>query len=161
MGGEDMFACKGGTGERPVRVLIAKVGLDGHEAGAKVIARALREAGMEVIYTGLRLSAEEVVNTAIEEDVDVVGLSCLSGAHTVLFPRVAQLLRQRGAEDIRVIGGGTIPKSDVPGLLQAGIRAVFGPGSSLRDIVDCVRTLADERRRGGARQSAPSADGGQ
>ena len=113
----------------PIRVLVAKPGLDGHDRGAKVVARALRDAGMEVIYTGLRQSPEQIVRAAIQEDVDMVGLSCLSGAHNSLFPKVVQLLKEEGAEDIPVFGGGVIPDSDIPGLLEAGVQAVFTPGT--------------------------------
>ncbi|HOB34453.1 MAG: cobalamin B12-binding domain-containing protein [Firmicutes bacterium] len=123
----------------PIRVLVAKPGLDGHDRGAKVVARALRDAGMEVIYTGLRQSPEQIVRAAIQEDVDMVGLSCLSGAHNSLFPKVVQLLKEAGAEDIQVFGGGVIPESDIPGLLEAGVRAVFTPGTPLEEIVNFVR----------------------
>lgn len=123
----------------PIRVLIAKPGLDGHDRGAKVVSRALRDAGMEVIYTGLRQSPEQIVQAAIQEDVDIIGLSGLSGAHNSLFPKVAHLLRERGAEDIAVFGGGVIPEADIPGLLAAGIEAVFTPGTSLEEIVAYVR----------------------
>jgi methylmalonyl-CoA mutase C-terminal domain/subunit len=114
---------------------VAKPGLDGHDRGAKVIARALRDAGMEVIYTGLRQSPEDIVAAAIEEDVDAIGLSCLSGAHMTLFPRVVQLLKKRKASDIVVAGGGIIPPEDVPRLKKAGLKGVFGPGTSLAEIV--------------------------
>lgn len=126
--------------ERPYRVLIAKPGLDGHDRGAKVLALALRDAGMEVIYTGLRQTPEKIVQAAIQEDVDVIGLSCLSGAHMYLFPRVVELLREQGADDIVVIGGGIIPKSDIPKLQEQGIAAVFGPGTSTQDVVEFIRT---------------------
>jgi methylmalonyl-CoA mutase C-terminal domain/subunit len=117
-------------------VLVAKPGLDGHDRGAKVIARALRDAGMEVIYTGLRQSPEDIVAAAIEEDADAIGLSCLSGAHMTLFPRVVQLLRKKRASDIVVAGGGIIPPEDVPKLKKAGLKGVFGPGTSLAEIVE-------------------------
>lgn len=123
----------------PIRVLIAKPGLDGHDRGAKVVARALRDAGMEVVYTGLRQSPEQIVQAAIQEDVDIIGLSCLSGAHNSLFPRVVELLRETGAEDIPVFGGGVIPEADIPGLRAAGIAAVFTPGASLEEIAAFVR----------------------
>jgi len=123
------------AGPTRIRVLVAKPGLDGHDRGAKVIARALRDAGMEVIYTGLRQSPEDIVAAAIEEDVDAIGLSCLSGAHMTLFPRVVQLLRKKRASDIVVAGGGIIPPEDVPKLKKAGLRGVFGPGTPLADIV--------------------------
>jgi len=122
-------------GKARIRVLVAKPGLDGHDRGAKVIARALRDAGMEVIYTGLRQSPEDIVAAAIEEDVDAIGLSCLSGAHMTLFPRVVQLLRKKRASDIVVAGGGIIPPEDVPKLKKAGLKGVFGPGTPLADIV--------------------------
>ena len=120
---------------KKIRVLIAKPGLDGHDRGAKVIARALRDAGMEVIYTGLRQTPRDIVEAAIQEDVDAIGLSCLSGAHMTLFPEVVKLLRQKGADEIVVAGGGIIPEDDIPKLKKAGIRAVFGPGTRLEDVV--------------------------
>jgi len=125
--------------EGKIRVLVAKPGLDGHDRGAKVLALALRDAGMEVIYTGLRQTAEQIAAAAIQEDVDVVGLSCLSGAHLTLFPRVVELLRARGADDIQVIGGGIIPPSDVPELKAKGTAEIFGPGSSMGDIVRYIQ----------------------
>jgi methylmalonyl-CoA mutase C-terminal domain/subunit len=118
-----------------IRVLLAKPGLDGHDRGVKVLALALRDAGMEVVYTGLRQTPEQIVAAAIQEDVDVVGLSCLSGAHNYLFPRVVELLREQGAEEILVIGGGIIPESDIPALKAKGTQEIFGPGSSTADIV--------------------------
>jgi len=135
--------------EGKIRVLVAKPGLDGHDRGAKVLALALRDAGMEVIYTGLRQTAEQIAAAAIQEDVDVVGLSCLSGAHMTLFPRVVELLRERGADDIQVIGGGIIPESDIPELKAKGTAEIFGPGSSMQDIVRYIRdhtpkTAADD-----------------
>ncbi len=120
---------------KKIRVLMAKPGLDGHDRGVKVIARALRDAGMEVIYTGLRQSPEDIAAAAIEEDVDAVGLSCLSGAHMTLFPEVVKLLKRKGAADIVVAGGGIIPPEDVPKLKKAGLKAVFGPGTPLQEIV--------------------------
>lgn len=121
--------------EKKIRVLVAKPGLDGHDRGARVIARALRDAGMEVVYTGLHQTPEQVVEAAIQEDVDVIGLSILSGAHMTLFPRVCQLLRENEADDIMVIGGGTIPDDDVKALLEGGwARALFTPGTPLEDI---------------------------
>ncbi len=120
---------------KKIRVLIAKPGLDGHDRGAKVVARALRDAGMEVIYTGLRQTPEDIVEAAIQEDVDAIGLSSLSGAHMTLFPAVVQLLRKRKAGDIIVVAGGIIPEEDVPKLKKAGIRMVFGPGTPLGEIV--------------------------
>ena len=125
--------------EGKIRVLVAKPGLDGHDRGAKVLALALRDAGMEVIYTGLRQTAEQIAAAAIQEDVDVVGLSCLSGAHMTLFPRVVELLRERGADDIQVIGGGIIPESDIPELKAKGTAEIFGPGSSMQDIVRYIQ----------------------
>lgn len=124
---------------RKIRVLIAKPGLDGHDRGAKVIARALRDAGMEVIYTGIRQTPEQIANTAIQEGVDVIGLSCLSGAHNSLFPRVVQILKEKGAEDIHVFGGGIIPVDDIPGLKQAGIQEIFLPGTSTEEIVRYIK----------------------
>jgi len=115
--------------ERKIRVLIAKPGLDGHDRGAKVVARALRDAGMEVIYTGLRQTPEQIVSAAIQEDVDAIGLSILSGAHNVLFPEIMRLLKEEGAEDIPVFAGGIIPEKDIPRLKEMGIRAVFLPGT--------------------------------
>ena len=123
---------------RKIRVLIAKPGLDGHDRGAKVIARALRDAGMEVIYTGIRQTPEQIANTAIQESVDIVGLSCLSGAHNSLFPRVVQVLKEKGAEDIHVFGGGIIPVDDIPALKQSGIREIFLPGTSTEDIAKYI-----------------------
>lgn len=125
--------------ERKIRVLVAKPGLDGHDRGAKVVARALRDAGMEVIYTGLHQTPEMIVETAIQEDVDVIGLSTLSGAHFPLFPEVVRLLRERGVDDILVIGGGIIPPEDVPKLKEAGVAEVFGPGTPLKEIVEYIR----------------------
>ena len=133
------------TAERKIRVLIAKPGLDGHDRGAKVLALALRDAGMEVIYTGLRQQPEHIVAAAIQEDVDVVGMSCLSGAHNHLFPRVVALLKERGAEEVIVIGGGTIPQSDIAGLHAQGVQAVFGPGSSIADIVTYIQEHVPQR----------------
>ena len=132
--------------EAPIRVLIAKPGLDGHDRGAKVVARALRDAGMEVIYAGLRQTPEEIVRAALEEDVDVIGLSILSGAHMALFPRILTLLKKEKAGKIPVFAGGIIPDDDARRLRKAGIRAIFGPGTSLEEIVSTARKLA----RGGA-----------
>lgn len=125
--------------EAKVRILVAKPGLDGHDRGVKVVARALRDAGFEVIYTGLHQTPEMIVNAAIQEDVDAIGLSILSGAHNVLFPRIMQLLRERSAEDILVFAGGIIPEEDMPPLREAGIAEIFTPGTSLQHIVDWVR----------------------
>ena len=124
---------------RKIRVLIAKPGLDGHDRGAKVIARALRDAGMEVIYTGIRQTPEQIANTAIQEGVDMVGLSCLSGAHITLFPKVVEILKQKGAGDIHIFGGGIIPVDDIPVLKKAGIREIFQPGTSTEDIIKYMR----------------------
>ncbi len=123
----------------PIRVLVAKPGLDGHDRGAKVIARALRDAGMEVIYTGLRQTPEMVVNAAIQEDVDCIGLSILSGAHNVIVPRILALLKERDASDILVVLGGTIPEQDIEPLKAAGVAAVFGPGTTLDSTVTFIR----------------------
>jgi methylmalonyl-CoA mutase C-terminal domain/subunit len=124
---------------KKIRVLIAKPGLDGHDRGAKVIARALRDAGMEVIYTGLRQTPEQIVETAIQEDVNVIGLSILSGAHTHLFPRIMEILKEENVDDIIVIGGGVIPVEDIPELKKIGITAIFTPGSDTRDIVKFIK----------------------
>ena len=129
----------------PIRVLVAKPGLDGHDRGAKVVAKALRDAGMEVIYTGLRQTPEQIVEAAIQEDVDLIGLSCLSGAHMALFPRVLELLREKGARDILVTGGGIIPMEDVPKLKKAGIAEVFGPGTTSDEIVAFIRKNVRQR----------------
>ncbi len=124
---------------RNIRVLIAKPGLDGHDRGAKVIARALRDAGMEVIYTGIRQTPEQIASAAIQEGVDMVGLSCLSGAHNHLFPKVVEILKQKGAEDILVFGGGIIPAEDIPVLKKSGIREIFQPGASTEEIVKYIK----------------------
>jgi len=124
---------------KPIRVLVAKPGLDGHDRGAKMIARALRDAGMEVIYTGLRQTPEQIVAAAIQEDVDVIGMSILSGAHNHLFPKVIDLLKAQNAEDILVIGGGVIPEDDIPGLLEAGIAAVFTPGTPTTETAEFIK----------------------
>jgi len=126
------------TGEN-IRVLIAKPGLDGHDRGAKVICRSLRDAGYEVIYTGLRRTPDEIVNAAVQEDVDVVGLSILSGAHNVLFPKIMELLKEKGVDDIAVIAGGIIPDKDIPLLEKIGISKTFLPGSSTKEIVDWIK----------------------
>jgi methylmalonyl-CoA mutase, C-terminal domain len=123
-----------------IRVLVAKPGLDGHDRGAKVIARALRDAGMEVIYTGLRQTPEQIVNAALQEDVDAIGLSILSGAHMHLFPRIMDLVRQKGLDDVLVFGGGIIPDPDIVKLKELGVSEIFPPGSSLDEIVDFVRS---------------------
>ena len=128
-------------GARKIRVLIAKPGLDGHDRGAKVIARALRDAGMEVIYTGLRQTPEMIAEAALQEDVDVVGLSILSGAHMALVPRILELLRANGLPEVKVIVGGIIPDEDIPALQKMGVAAVFGPGTSTDDITAQIRHL--------------------
>jgi methylmalonyl-CoA mutase C-terminal domain/subunit len=125
--------------ERRFRILIAKPGLDGHDRGAKVVARALRDAGYEVIYTGLRQTPEQIAAAAVQEDVDAVGLSILSGAHNSLLPEVTRLLRERGADDVLVFAGGIIPEQDIAGLRRAGIDAVFLPGTSTRQIIEYLR----------------------
>lgn len=125
--------------ERKIRVLVAKPGLDGHDRGAKVIARALRDAGMEVIYTGLRQTPEQVVSAAIQEDVDVIAMSILSGAHNHLFPRVMDLLKEKKIDDVLVVGGGVIPDDDIPGLKAAGIAEVFTPGTPTTATIEFIR----------------------
>ena len=136
------------TDDRPVRVLIAKPGLDGHDRGAKVVARALRDAGMEVIYTGIRQTPEMIAEAALQEDVDVVGLSILSGAHLELFPRVVQALKERGIDpdEILLFAGGIIPDEDIPALKRLGFREIFRPGASTQEIVEYVRRWWSERR---------------
>ncbi len=124
--------------DRKIRVLVAKPGLDGHDRGAKVVARGLRDAGMEVIYLGLRLTPEQIAEAAIQEDVDVVGLSCLSGAHMSLFPKTVRLIREKSSKDILVIGGGIIPKKDIPKLEGAGIARIFEPGTPLEEIAKFI-----------------------
>ena len=126
---------------KPIRVLIGKVGLDGHDRGVKLVARALRDAGMEIVYTGLHQTPEQVVSAAIQEDVDAIGLSVLSGAHNTLFIRVLELLKEQGAEDIVVFGGGIIPDEDRPTLQAAGVRALFQPGTPMSEIVDFVKGM--------------------
>ena len=126
-------------GERKIRILIAKPGLDGHDRGAKIIARALKDAGFEVIYTGLHQTPEQIVNTALQEDVDAIGLSSLAGAHDALFPRVMELLKEKGADDIVVWGGGIIPQEDIPKLKECGIKEIFLPGSKVEDTVEWVK----------------------
>jgi len=133
--------------EHKIRVLVAKPGLDGHDRGAKVIARALREAGMEVIYTGLRQSPEMIVEAALQEDVDVVGLSILSGAHMELFPLIVEGLNQKGLNHVLIVAGGIIPEEDVPVLRKMGIEAIFRPGAMTQDIVDFVKTAMAKKRQ--------------
>ena len=131
--------------ERPIRVLIAKPGLDGHDRGAKVVARALRDAGMEVIYTGIRQTPEMIVQAALHEDVDVVGLSILSGAHLDLFPRIVELLRQKNLDDVVLVCGGIIPDEDVTTLKQMGFAGAFGPGTSTQDLIKFIRVQVARR----------------
>jgi methylmalonyl-CoA mutase C-terminal domain/subunit len=133
--------------EDKVKVIIAKPGLDGHDRGAKVVARALRDAGMEVVYTGLRQTPEMVAEAALQEDVDLVGLSILSGAHLELFPRVVEEMKKRGLDDVILLAGGIIPQEDVPALQKIGFRAIFGPGASTDDIVAWVRANVTPRRQ--------------
>lgn len=132
---------------RPIRVLVAKPGLDGHDRGAKVVAAALRDAGMEVIYTGLHQTPEMIATAAVQEDADVVGLSILSGAHMTLFPRVYQLLKEQGREDILVTGGGIIPKEDMESLQRLGIGRLFGPGTSTTDLIGYIKEWFAEREK--------------
>jgi len=127
------------SSERRIRILVAKPGLDSHDRGAKVISRAFRDAGMEVIYTGLRQTPEQVVETALQEDVDVIALSILSGAHLALFPRIMELLKQKGLDDVLVFAGGIIPKEDVPHLKEIGIAEVFGPGTRTETLVKFIQ----------------------
>ena len=127
------------SAEQSLRILVAKPGLDGHDRGAKIIARALRDAGFEVIYTGLHQTPEMIAEAAVQEDVDAVGLSILSGAHMTLFPKIIELLREKGLEEVPVFGGGIIPDDDIAQLKQAGVREVFTPGASTKKIVDWIR----------------------
>jgi methylmalonyl-CoA mutase C-terminal domain/subunit len=124
--------------QRKIRVLIAKPGLDSHDRGAKIIARALRDAGMEVIYTGLKQTPEQIVETALQEDVDVIGLSILSGAHKTLFPMIMELLKQKGLTDVLVVAGGIIPEEDVPEMKKLGIKGIFGPGTRTNEIIQYI-----------------------
>jgi methylmalonyl-CoA mutase, C-terminal domain len=126
--------------DKRIRVLVAKPGLDGHDRGAKIVARALRDAGMEVIYTGLRQTPEQIVSAAVQEDVDAIGISILSGAHNTLMPRICELLRAHGMSDVAVLVGGIIPDEDIPRLKQAGVAQVFQPGASTQDIVEFIRS---------------------
>lgn len=132
--------------ENRLRLLIGKVGLDGHDRGAKIIARALRDAGYEVIYTGLHQTPEQVVASALQEDVDAIGLSILSGAHNTLFPKVIGLLREKGAGDVVVFGGGIIPDEDIPGLHEAGVAKIFTPGTSTEEVVRFLREEVEPKR---------------
>ncbi|MGA3058589.1 MAG: cobalamin B12-binding domain-containing protein [Candidatus Limnocylindrales bacterium] len=131
--------------DRPIKVLIAKPGLDGHDRGAKVLARGLRDEGFEVVYTGLRQTPEMVVTAALQEDVDVVGLSILSGAHMTLVPRICALLREKGMDDVLVAAGGIIPDADVPALKESGVAAVFGPGTTIGEVAAFLRANARPR----------------
>ena len=133
--------------DRPLRVVVAKAGLDGHDRGAKVIARALRDAGMEVVYTGLFQTPEQIVQTAIQEDADGIGLSILSGAHMTLFPLIVEQLKAQGADDIVFFGGGTIPPDDVIALKATGVKAIFTPGAPLQDIIDFVNAECGKKAR--------------
>ncbi len=132
--------------ERRIRVIVAKPGLDGHDRGAKVVARALRDAGMEVIYTGLRQTPESIVETAIQEDADAIGISILSGAHEHYFGEIIRLLKSKNAEDIIVFGGGVIPDGDIPRLLEMGAGAIFGPGTSTRKCIEWIEKTVEEKR---------------
>jgi methylmalonyl-CoA mutase C-terminal domain/subunit len=132
--------------EKKIRIMVAKPGLDGHDRGARILARCFRDAGFEVIYTGCHQTPEQIAAAAIQEDVDIVGLSCLSGAHRYLFPRVVEVLKEKGAADITVIGGGIIPDQDFPLLYEAGIKAIFTPGAPLETIVQWVRTNVQPRK---------------
>ncbi|HEY8770518.1 MAG TPA: cobalamin B12-binding domain-containing protein [Thermoleophilaceae bacterium] len=129
-------------GSRKIRVVVAKPGLDGHDRGAKIIARALRDAGMEVIYTGLHQTPEQIVETVLQEDADAVGLSILSGAHMTLVPKISNLLKEQGAEDVILVVGGTIPNDDIPELKKLGVAEIFTPGSSVQGIIDYIREAA-------------------
>ena len=133
--------------QKRLRVLIAKVGLDGHDRGARIVARGYRDAGFEVVYTGVHQTPEQIVGAAIQEDVDLVGLSCLSGAHMHLFTEVAKQLRENGAGDIPVIGGGVIPEEDIPGLKEAGIKEIFPPGTSISEIIDWTKEHCSPARQ--------------
>ncbi len=132
--------------KRPVRVLVAKVGLDGHDRGAKVIATALRDAGMEVIYTGLRQTPEMVVNAALQEDVDAIGISILSGAHMTVFPKVIRLMKERGMDDVLLTGGGIIPENDMKELNEMGVGKLFAPGTTTGDIAEYIKQWAKDNR---------------
>ncbi|HET6278159.1 MAG TPA: cobalamin B12-binding domain-containing protein [Candidatus Polarisedimenticolia bacterium] len=135
------------TAARPVRLLVGKVGLDGHDRGAKIIARALRDGGFEVIYSGLHQTPEMVVATALQEDVDGIGLSILSGAHNTIFPKVLRLLREKGANDVVVFGGGIIPGEDIDSLRHEGVAGIFTPGATTREVIDWVRANVAPRAR--------------
>jgi methylmalonyl-CoA mutase C-terminal domain/subunit len=135
------------TATRPIRLLVGKVGLDGHDRGAKIIARALRDGGFEVIYSGLHQTPEMVVSTALQEDVDGIGLSILSGAHNTIFPKVLRLLKEKGGEDVVVFGGGIIPDEDIDALRREGVAGIFTPGATTREVIDWVRTNVASRDR--------------
>ena len=137
--------------KRPIRVVVAKAGLDGHDRGAKVVARALRDAGMEVIYTGVHQTPEQVVETALQEDADAIGVSLLSGAHNYVFPRIAELMKEKGMADVLLFGGGIIPEDDAERLKEHGVERVFQPGASLEEIVTYLRDAVGRRRGGRAR----------
>lgn len=130
-----------------IRVLVAKPGLDGHDRGAKVIARGMRDAGFEVVYLGLRVTPEQIAEAAVQEDVDVVGLSCLSGAHMALFPETVRRIREKGGRDVLIVGGGIIPNKDVSVLREAGVSQVFGPGTPIGDIVSFIRTAMEGAKK--------------
>ena len=132
--------------KRPIRVVVAKAGLDGHDRGAKVVARALRDAGMEVIYTGVHQTPEKVVETALQEDVDAIGVSLLSGAHNYIFPRIALLMKEQGLGDVLLFGGGIIPAADIPYLREHGVDRVFQPGASLEEIVAYLKQAVEQRK---------------
>ena len=134
------------SSQKKIRVLVAKPGLDSHDRGAKVVARALRDAGMEVIYTGLRQTPEQIVETALQEDVDVIGLSILSGAHTTLFPKIMELLKQKNLDDVLVFAGGIIPDEDIPEMKKLGIKEIFGPGTPTEVIISFISESVAKRR---------------
>jgi methylmalonyl-CoA mutase C-terminal domain/subunit len=137
----------------PTKVLVAKPGLDGHDRGAKIVARALRDAGMEVVYTGLHQTPEMIVTAAVQEDVDVIGVSILSGAHMTVFPKIMKLLEERGVDDIAVVGGGVIQEDDIPKLKAIGVRAVFDSDATTQDLIDGIERIVAETGRAGARSA--------
>jgi len=143
-------------GDRPIRVLVAKAGLDGHDRGAKVVAAGLRDAGFEVVYTGLRQTPEMIVEAALQEDVDCIGLSVHSGAHMTIFPRVLELLAEHGAEGVLLTGGGIIPESDVQALARLGVGRLFGPGTPLAEVAEYIRDTVRERRAASSRPGPES-----
>ena len=140
--------------QNPIKVLVAKPGLDGHDRGAKIVARALRDAGMEVVYTGLHQTPEMIVNAAVQEDVDVIGISVLSGAHMTIFPRIMKLLQEREAQDIIVVGGGVIQEEDVPKLQAIGVREIYNAEATTQDLVDGIKRVAASSTRRSSPQSA-------